>query len=234
MCGQLDVYKQTEQIGDQVATILADNQALVPPHSLAHLPAFVPGSDGIALPKPGADTIVCIAPGEAKTYNANWQQELTLHRGDPHVALAADDHYPNQVLARDCRLVTGLDQNDPRAQALLAFWTEAGYSQDDIKSAWLEYLATFNPRKRPKWVDEVGAAVATGEIFFTAKKEQPVIVKGIVDLRYQTSEGPTTLEHGMAIVVHPDDPTNTWAIRAEQFEKRYNWVEMPSGLVTPE
>lgn len=228
-------YQQTELKKEvTMASILRANEALVPPFSLFHLPPFVPGSSGVALPKPGADTIVCIAPGEGKTYNDNWKQELTLHRGDPHAALAPDDHYPNQVLARDCRVVPGLDQNEPRARALREFWAGLGFGDDDFRTAWLEYLDTFDPKQHPKWVDEVRAAVGRGELFFTAKKEQPVRVLGRVDLRFQTSEGATGLEDGMVIVVHPDDPTNTWALRGEKFDQRYNWVDLPSGLTVPD
>lgn len=217
-----------------MAAILAQNQALVPPFSLFHEPPYVPGSGGVALPRPDADTVVCIAPGDATTRNKNWGQELTLRRGDPHVALAPDDHYPNQVLARDNKLVGPLDKHDPRAQTLLDFWVQAGFTREDIQSAWQEYLETFDKRRRPEWVPQVRYAVSQGQVFFLAKKTQPVLVRGIVDLRFQTSEGPTGLEHGTHIVTHPDDPTNTWALRPEKFEERYNWVDLPNGLVLPE
>src|SRR5688572_17342134 len=213
--------------------ILNENAALVPPYSLINPPPFEPGSSGVGVPLPGADAVVCIAPGPATTYNPNWGQELALARGYPHVALAADDHYPNQVLARDCVVVQGVPAGDPRAVALSEFWAKHGYGLPELQGAWAEYLVQFDEERKPKWVDAVAAAVARGTVFFLALKEQPVIVLGRVDLRFQTSEGPTQLEHGMVVVVHPDDPTNVWALRPEKFDQRYNWMRVPSALENP-
>ncbi|HKX72416.1 MAG TPA: hypothetical protein VJM32_00185 [Candidatus Saccharimonadales bacterium] len=215
-----------------MATILDRNRALVEPYSLYHQPLYIPGSSGIGLPIPGADTVVCIAPGEATTpYNEGWKKELELIRGDAHTAMAPDDHYPNQVMVRDNELAGALDPNeDPRARALLDFWTEKGYSLDDLVGAWQEYLAKFDPKHQPKWVANVRYEVGMGNVFFLAKKTQPVIVQGRVDLRYATSEGPVHLEHDSVVVTHPDDPANTWVLQGTKFDKRYNFVQMPNGL----
>lgn len=209
------------------------NMALTPPFSLFHLPPLVPGTEGIGLPKPGTDAVVCIAPGHATTYNENWGKDLVLERGFPHAALAPDDHYPNQMFERDYGLAHAVSADDPRAMALAAFWHDHGYDNMALRSAWSEYLDSFDENRRPKWWADVRMQVEKGELFFLGKREQPVRVLGFLDLRLQTSEGPVIATHGSVLVVHPDDPTNTWLIDSEKFARRYNWVAMPSGLVAP-
>lgn len=214
-------------------TIIPHNQSLkATPYSAYHPPTVVPGTaNGVALPKPEATAVLCIAPAEATTYNPNWEQELTLHPGDPHLALAPDDTYPNQVFHRDY-IVKGVAWDNPLAATLRRFWRERGYSEEDLRRAWSDYLQRF--KKPPKWVVQVRPLVAEGEVFFVARKEQAVVVHGVVDLRFMTSEGPTLLEHGAVLVQHPDDPSNQWLVRAEQFARRYEWQQSPrSGLVIP-
>lgn len=216
-----------------VTTIVPHNQSLkVTPYSVYHPPAFVPGTtNGVAQPKPTATAILCIAPAEATTYNPNWEQELTLHPGDPHLALAPNDTYPNQVFHRDYVVKDGA-QDHPLAATLRKFWRDRGYSEKDLRQAWNKYLKRF--KKPPKWAGQVRSLLAEGVVFFVARKEQAVVVRGVVDLRFMTSEGPTLLEHGAVLVQHPDDATNQWLVRAEKFAQRYDWQQSPrSGLLIP-
>ncbi|HEU4715336.1 MAG TPA: hypothetical protein VFS14_00715 [Candidatus Saccharimonadales bacterium] len=215
------------------ATIIPRNQSLsATPFNMFHLPPMVPGTNGMALPKADTVSVLCIAPGGATTHNDNWGQELTLHPGDPHLALAPDDTYPNQVFHRD--YVPVEPAPDHRLAAVLRdFWQQRGYAEEDLRDAWRRYLERFSTP--PRWAELVRAQVEAGEVFFLARKEQPVLVRGVVDLRFMTSEGPTRLEHGSVLVEHPDDATNQWLLRADKFAGRYNWVEEPaSGLLIPE
>ena len=228
--------KQTE--GGELtvpATIIPRNQALkATPFSPYHLPPLVPGTAGRAVPKPDARSVVCIAPGTTKAVNRHWQQELDIHVGDPHQAIAADDSYPNQVFARDYSVYGAVDTSDPLAAALRDFWTSRGHNEAALKGAWLSYLGRFKSRKPPWWTT-VRQAVEHGSVFFDAKKDREVIVMGVVDLRITTSEGPTTLEHGSVLLQHPDDPSNQWLARAEKFAARYDWSQSPrSGLLIPQ
>jgi hypothetical protein len=177
---------------------------------------------------------VCIAPGNTKAINRHWQQELDIHRGDPHQAIASDDTYPNQVFARDYTVYGEVAASDPLAAALKKFWVSRGFNEVALKGAWLTYLDSFKKRK-PPWWKRVRQCVEKGAVFFEAKKDREVIVMGVVDLRITTSEGPTTLEHGSVLLQHPDDPSNQWLARAEKFAARYDWVQSPkSGLVIPQ
>jgi len=217
-----------------VETIIPYNQSLqATPYTMFHLPPFVPGTDGVAAPKPEATATLCVAPGDATTYNPNWQQELTLHPGVPHLALAANDTYPNQAFGRDYTVTGPVGRRDPLAKVLKDFWSSRGYGNDELRAAWLGYLDTFS--KPLPWMAQVRAQVMSGQYFFNAKKERPIVVRGVVDLRFTTSEGPTLVEHGSVLVEHWDDPTNQWLIRAGNFAKRYDWVKAPSsGLLIPD
>jgi hypothetical protein len=83
-------------------------------------------------------------------------------------------------------------------------------------------------------VERVRADVNRGHLFFVAEKTQAVIVRGVVNLGFMTSEGMTRLEDGMVVVTHPDDPGNVWAIRGEKFAQRYTMAKLRSGLIVPE
>jgi|GEM_PF-3573319 len=216
-------------------TIIPRNQILnTTPYSPYHLPPLVPGTAGTAQPKPTARAVTCIAPGDAKAHNRHWQQELDIHRGDPHQAIAADDTYPNQVFARDYTVYGAVTLSDPLAVTLKEFWLSRGFDETALKEAWRAYLATFKKRK-PPWWKRVSQAVDGGAVFFEAKKDREVIVMGVVDLRITTSEGPTTLEHGSVLLQHPDDASNQWLARAEKFAERYEWARAPkSGLLIPQ
>ena len=218
-----------------VATIVPHNQVLkTTPYSPYHLPPLVPGTAGTALPKPSARAVVCIAPGNATATNRHWQQELDLHRGDPHQAIAVDDTYPNQVFARDYSVHGAVAPSEPLAAALMKFWGTRGFDEATLREAWLRYLDTFKKRK-PPWWKRVRQAVEKGSVFFEAKKDREVVVMGVVDLRITTSEGPTTLEHGSVLLQHPDDPSNQWLARADKFAARYDWAKSPrSGLLIPQ
>lgn len=217
-----------------VTSIVPRNHSLdATPMNMFHLPPLVPGTSGLALPKAEAIAVLCVAPAETTAHNANWGQELTLYPGVPHLALAPDDTYPNQVFSRDYLVESIADPRHPLAVVLREFWASRGYGEDDLRSAWHKYLATFTTP--PAWLEMVRTAMANGSLFFHAKKAQPVIVRGVVDLRFMTSEGPTLVEHGSVLVEHPDDCTNQWLIRHEKFAQRYNWVEAPSGgLLIPD
>lgn len=219
----------------EVTSIVAYNQSLAAtPWNMFSLPPLVPGTAGLALPKADTTAVMCIAPGEATTYNKNWGQQLTLHPGNPHLALAKDDTYPNQVFSQDYVVVEAMEEAHPLAQVLLSFWHDRNCGRSHLQQAWRNYLSTFG-KKRPKWVDRVKAQVEAGHLFFLARKEQQAIIRGVIDLRFQTSEGPTLAEHGSVLVEHPDDPTNQWLIRPDKFTKRYDWVREPSsGLLIPD
>lgn len=217
-------------------SIILHNQALrTTPYNIFHLPPLVPGTNGVATPKPGADAVLCIAPGAATTYNEAWGQDLTLNPGDPHLAIASDDTYPNQVFHRDYVIKHGVTMSDPLARVLVQFWKERGFTLEHLTTAWPTYLGRLKKLKKPpSWMRIVEKELAKGSVFFFVKKEQPVIVRGVVDLRFTTSEGPTQLEHGAVLVQHPEDETNQWLIRAKKFAARYDWVKQPkSGLLIP-
>lgn len=216
-------------------SIIPRNQVLkVTPYSPYHLPPLVPGTAGKATPKPDARAVVCIAPGTTKAVNRHWQQELDIHTGDPHQAIAADDTYPNQAFARDYTVYSPVDVSDPLATTLRDFWTSRGHTEKAMRDAWLRYLDTFK-RRKPPWWKRCRQAVERGSVFFEAKKDREVIVMGVVDLRITTSEGPTTLEHGSVLLQHPDDPSNQWLARADKFAARYDWTQSPrSGLIIPQ
>lgn len=218
-----------------VSTIIPRNQVLATtPYSAYHLPPLVPGTEGIAKPKPTARAVVCVAPGSAKATNRYWEQELDLHHGDPHQAIAADDTYPNQVFARDYTVKAPVTLDDPLAVVLRDFWAARGFNESTLRDAWFYYLNTFKKRK-PPWWKTVRQAVHDGSLFFEARKDREAIVRGVVDLRITTSEGPTTVEHGSVLLQHPDDPSNQWLARAEKFANRYDWVRTPkSGLLIPQ
>ena len=97
------------------------------------------------------------------------------------------------------------------------------------------FLFELVQKEKATVVKAVRQAVESGSLFFEAKKDREAIVRGVVDLRITTSEGPTTLEHGSVLLQHPDDPSNQWLARAEKFAGRYEWVRMPkSGLLIPQ
>jgi hypothetical protein len=216
-------------------TIIPRNQVLkVTPYSPYHLPPLVPGTAGMAQPKASARAVVCIAPGNAKAHNPHWQQELDIHSGDPHQAIARDDTYPNQAFARDYTVYAAVAASDPLALVLKDFWMSRGFNEQTLKEAWLTYLGGFRKRK-PPWWRRVRQSVEGGAVFFEAKKDREVVVMGVVDLRITTSEGPTTLEHGSVLLQHPDDASNQWLARAEKFAERYNWTRSPkNGLLIPQ
>jgi hypothetical protein len=217
-----------------VTSIIARNQSLsATPFSMFHLPPLVPGTDGIAIPKPGTTAVLCIAPGSATTYNESWGQEFTLNPGDPHLAIASDDTYPNQIFNRDYVVIGAVTSSNTLGEVLREFWVTRGFGEDDFREAWLRYLAKFS-EPLPPWLTTVRQLVSQDKYFFLAKKEQPAIVRGVVDLRILTSEGPTRVEHGSVLLEHPDDPTNQWLARAEKFAQRYDWVRAPTnGLFIP-
>lgn len=216
-----------------VTSIVPHNQALAStPFDLFHQPPLVPGTAGIALPKPGANAVLCIAPGNAIAPNDTDGQELTLNTGVPHLALSTTDTYPNQVFHRDYVIVDAVAPTNPLANTLREFWEAQGFNTDALRTAWLHYLAAF--QKQPKWLEFVKGKVLAGDYFFLGKKEQPALVRGVIDLRLMTSEGPVLAEHGSVVAEHPDDPTNQWLIGYERFSQRYNWVKEPSsGLLIP-
>ena len=143
--------KQADRGGElRVSTIILRNQVLkATPFSAYHLPPLVPGTDGIAKPKPTARAVVCIAPGTTKATNRYWEQELDLHRGDPHQAIATDDTYPNQVFARDYTVKAPVALDDPLAVVLRDFWAARSYSETALRDAWFFYLSSFKKRKPP-------------------------------------------------------------------------------------
>lgn len=217
-----------------VTTIIPRNQALVAtPYSMFNPPPLVPGTDGVAVPKENTTAVLCIAPGAATTYNELWGQELTLHAGDPHLALSSDDTYPNQIFHRDYSVLTGLDSDHELARVLVEFWQSRGFELGSLRQAWFDYLDQLT--KPMKWSSLVRSELAAGRAFFLARKEEPVQVLGVVDTRLMTSEGPTQVRHGSVLVRHPDDPTNVWLQDAKVFARRYVWIKDPaSGLLIPE
>lgn len=214
-------------------SIVPRNQALdTTPYTIFHPPPLVPGTNGVAVPKPGANAVLCIAPSEATTHNMHWGQTLNLHTGEPHLAISPDDTYPNQVFLRDYAIKASVANDHPLARTLAEFWDTRGFGPAQLLAVWSDYLKRF--KKPPSWVKMVRRELAQGRVFFFAEKTQPIIVRGVVDLRFMTSEGPTRLEHGAILAEHPDDRTNQWLLRAEKFAKRYEWAKQPkSGLLIP-
>lgn len=218
-----------------MATILARNEAIPAPFSLYHLPPMIPGSGGVAIPKADFVRMVCIAPADAHIgYNPGFGSELDIKAGEPHMAVSPDDHYPNQVMVRDCVVGNPAQGDDPKAAALVQFWESKGHDHASMRHAWLTWLGKFKVDARPPWWDQVHSQVLhRNTVVFEARKEQPVVVMGITDLRLQTSEGPAWLVHGSAVVCHPHDRNNVWRIEPHKFESSYDWQEVPSGLYVP-
>lgn len=216
---------------------IAHNQADVTGFNKIHLPPIVPFTQGVAYPKDEATAVLCIAPGEAIAPNEREGQDLNLHFGDPHLAIDSDplDTYPNQVFSRDYSVVRAVGYDDSLARVLREFWASQGFDKVNLRQAWLEYLKRFREDRRPSWFDLVWTEVQKGEVFFFAKKDQPVMVAGIVDMRFQTSEGPKELKTGDAVVyqISENGSQDWWVIGAKKLAERYDYVPMPSGLLVP-
>lgn len=165
-------------------------------YSSVKLPPFVPSTDGVAYPKPGAAVVFCRVPAATKI-GTPWGQDLDCPAGTAHLAQdGVGDSYPNLEFDSFYEVGDIASEDDPRAQYLRKYWVERGYTEVELR------LAT-----------KTRSAIVVGQVAQEA-----------CGLSFQNHEGTTPLEDGY-ILQSPDNECIRWFVRKGVFDKKYKGVE---------
>ena len=165
--------------------------------SVTNLPKVIPGTQGYALPKPGATVVACLMPETRDLPRpASWGQGEALKGiAGRHYHCVLDDaygdHYPNDEFTTFYTVPRRFQPGeDPRADFLFDFWK--GFDVEVVE----------------------------------AEKTKPAIVLGVtVEAgKFQTAEGEQSFEPGDLILQSPDNAERGWTVKGPTFIKKYQGI----------